>query len=59
MNIAITKSFKTDFDETCYAAFLLNPISTDKISERSQRPEGHKVRGQNFNKLAEAILTIT
>ena len=34
------------------------PLAKFQKGQKGQRPEGHKVKGQNSNKLAEAILTI-
>ena len=34
------------------------PLAKIQQGSEGQRPEGHKVKGQNSNKLAEAILTI-
>ena len=36
------------------------PFAQAKFQQghKGQRPEGHKVKGQNFKKLAEAILAV-
>ena len=34
------------------------PLAKFQQGHKGQRPEGRKVKGQNFKKLAEAILTI-
>ena len=48
----------TDFDENLHAASFQTSICACKFSARSQRPKGRKVKGQNFKKLVEAILTL-
>ena len=34
------------------------PLAKFQQGHKGQRPEGHKVKGQNFKKLAEAILAV-
>ena len=48
--------FLTDFGEIWYAAFLWTPISSGKISARSQRPKARRSQGQrpNFQKVSRS-----
>ena len=36
----------------------LFPLAKFQQGHKGQKPEGHKVKGQNFKKLAEAVLTV-
>ena len=60
MNIAITSHFRLILMKLVMQPSYGTPFPLAKFQKghKGQRPEGHKVKGQNFNKLAEAILTI-